>query len=729
MSINVKNISSAVFNLVKGYGLLVKAYNDVGEIVFDPEEATRFVISEPNMLIGINEQEEVVKLSIYKKDNNDLTDDLRRQIKEIAKKYLFNFDFGLFGKKLKPVESDKIEIDRNKQEDVESGVIEGIDDLKTLAGLNEGPVWKCPDCKKEFRNRSKWEAHMSDPNAHVSKAKQNKEKDEAAKTKVLDKYWKIFVDTVSNVFPDGDPIDMMASKYRDFDMDLLTQAAQRQGYDHPMDHWEDMARDFGGPSYFGEDQDINEGAILDGIEGFISLFKKKPTPALVNELKDAMAQDSELADIVANGINANGVWRRGYRSKFEDYVTSTMDPAYAQKLGFVRRGSAPNPNYGKKEGGLTGFMDLIFTGKRHIDRKKELVKKKGDPRRAATSMANNLKNPDFRKHVTGESITEGKKNSVEEQDMNDETEEGVMEGLGQMTGSSKTSYQPLDNVKIVVKHKNPVNEESRGARSRNIHSIYIQRGEERFKMQENNLKAARAMARHINQGGEVFDSVGTSIMEMATEQRKLKEFVRYVKSAKLINETNEEYVQLAKENINYIKTTLEKLCGAKTYANAVESIDDYNNVEILEDDLDLESKFTETHFDDKVASISGSIARSISKRDRYQRTVEAAIANESFDGVTNLLQETDGAIEFATPQARLSHQVSRLGDAAQNETLRNQLYSISKTLEAGGQLGQFEYSTVKNCLLKAQEVPTADTAQAQDVVESYAKFLEQFDIL
>ena len=85
----------------------------------------------------------------------------------------------------------------------------------------------------------------------------------------------------------------------------------------------------------------------------------------------------------------------------------------------------------------------------------------------------------------------------------------VMEGFGTMTGSTKTSYQPLDTVKIVVRHKKPVNEEVRGARSRNIHSIYIQRGEERFKMSENNLAAARAMARHMYNGGEAEVSNGT----------------------------------------------------------------------------------------------------------------------------------------------------------------------------------------------------------------------------
>ena len=52
--------------------------------------------------------------------------------------------------------------------------------------------------------------------------------------------------------------------------------------------------------------------------------------------------------------------------------------------------------------------------------------------------------------------------------------------LGAVHGSLKTSYQPLDNVKLVVKHSKPVNEEVRGARSRNISKIFIQANEERF---------------------------------------------------------------------------------------------------------------------------------------------------------------------------------------------------------------------------------------------------------
>jgi hypothetical protein len=309
-----------------------------------------------------------------------------------------------------------------------------------------------------------------------------------------------------------------------------------------------------------------------------------------------------------------------------------------------------------------------------------------------------------------------------------ESEENVMEGFGSMTGSSKTSYQGLDNVKLIVKHKAPVNEESRGARSRNIHSIFVQRGEERFKMSENNLKAARAMARHLQMGGETFDSVGTAITEMAAEQRKLSEFARYVTKRGLVNETNQEFVTIAKENVANIKSTLDKLCGVKSYANAVESLQDMANVEILEDDLDLEAKFTETHFDNKVADAMDSLKRSMSRRNSFESAIRTAIQKESFANLKDMLNET-GVVDFASPQARLSHQVSQMGYAAQNPMLRNHLMGISKKIDAGQGLGQFEYDTIKSCLLSASEARVQEGNMYESAQQDWENFLEQYDIL
>lgn len=307
-----------------------------------------------------------------------------------------------------------------------------------------------------------------------------------------------------------------------------------------------------------------------------------------------------------------------------------------------------------------------------------------------------------------------------EKDMADITEAS----LGRMTGTRKSSYQPLaDNVQIIVRHKKEVNEEVRGSRSRNIHSILIQRGEEKFKMAENNLSAARAMARHLYNGGETFDSVGNAITEMSIESRKLREFVRYVKSANLINETNQEYVELAIENINSIKNTFKKLTGVKTYANAIESIEKMSKVEMLQDDLDLESKFTETHFDEKVADVMDNLKTIVSRQRSFESKIMTAIESETFAGIKGLLQEED-VVDFASPEARLSHQVSILGNTAKDPVLSNYLHSISSKINTGGQLNQFEYGAVKSCLLSANQKVTQSAPTS--VEESYEAFLDRF---
>lgn len=303
----------------------------------------------------------------------------------------------------------------------------------------------------------------------------------------------------------------------------------------------------------------------------------------------------------------------------------------------------------------------------------------------------------------------------------------VMEGFGTMTGSSKTSYQPLDNVSLVVKHKKPVNEEVRGARSRNIHSIFIQRGDERFKLPENNLAMARAVARHVQQGGEVHDEVGTKIVEMAQDLRKLREFVRYVQKNNMVNESNEDYVNLAVSNINSIRNTFKQLSGAKTYESAVNNLD-FESVELSEDSSEIESLFTETHFDSRVADVMANLQSLSIKHKAFESYITKAVQKESFEGLRSKLSESD-ALEFSTPSAKLAYQVSQLGYTAKDQQLSNYLQNLSNKLNNGDQLNQFEYGTIKSCLLSASnaKLPQVSSGVAQTVEESYEQFLEQFD--
>lgn len=96
-----------------------------------------------------------------------------------------------------------------------------------------------------------------------------------------------------------------------------------------------------------------------------------------------------------------------------------------------------------------------------------------------------------------------------------------------MFGSSRSSYQNMGPAKIIIKHSNPVNDEVRGSRTRNIESVFIQTNEgERFKLPFKKLAGARAMATHVSNGGTVYDDLGQHITETVKEMSALSGFVR-----------------------------------------------------------------------------------------------------------------------------------------------------------------------------------------------------------
>ena len=302
-------------------------------------------------------------------------------------------------------------------------------------------------------------------------------------------------------------------------------------------------------------------------------------------------------------------------------------------------------------------------------------------------------------------------------------EEAIKEAsLGPVQGSLKTSYQPLDSVKIVVKHSKPVNEEVRGSRSRNISKIFIQANEERFLFPSKNLNGARAMARHIYNGGVMHDSVGESIVNMCKDFGKLKEFIRYVNKKGLVNEDNTQYVSLATEHVENIRTTFKRLSGVKSYANAVESLKDLD-VEVV-NEVNLEDHFTETHFDDKVGNVHDTLSKLVNKQSAFESFIMNAIESETFENAKSLIRESD-IMTFDSPNARLGYQVSQLGQSSTSEKLGGYLSSIGSKLSNGGDLNQFEYRAVKASLLSAQNSGPV-MAENKTAEQKYEDFIEKF---
>jgi len=336
-----------------------------------------------------------------------------------------------------------------------------------------------------------------------------------------------------------------------------------------------------------------------------------------------------------------------------------------------------------------------------------------------------LMNLDFR--VFGRTL----KPSSESTDVAKETnmkEEAIKEAsLGPVQGSLKTSYQPLDNVKLIVKHSKPVNEEIRGARSRNISKIFIQANEERFYFPSKNLQGARAMARHIYNGGVMHDSIGESIVQMCNDFGTLKEFVRYVNKKGLINEDNQEYVTLARQQMDNIRTTFKRVAGVKTYSKAIESITDESNIDIVTE-VNLEDHFTETHFDDKVGNAHETLSKLVNRKNAFEQYIMNAIENENFANAKELIQEEP--IEFENAHQQLGYQVGQLSGCVKDSKLANYLGGIGNKLSTGGQLDAMEYRAVKASLLSAQRPQEKVMRTEMSLAESreYQLFIESFDI-
>ena len=82
MATNKKQVSEKVFNLLKGFGFEVKTFDVEGTSTINPQESTRFVVEEPNILVRID----LNKNSVILNTSEDLADHkVRPMLKELSR--------------------------------------------------------------------------------------------------------------------------------------------------------------------------------------------------------------------------------------------------------------------------------------------------------------------------------------------------------------------------------------------------------------------------------------------------------------------------------------------------------------------------------------------------------------------------------------------------------------------------------------------------------------------
>jgi ribosomal protein L17 len=176
---------------------------------------------------------------------------------------------------------------------------------------------------------------------------------------------------------------------------------------------------------------------------------------------------------------------------------------------------------------------------------------------------------------------------------------GISEGL---SGTAKSSFENLDKTKLIIRHKGKVDETVPGARSRQIQSLYIENEDgERFKYPLTHLAGARAMTRHVANGGKPYDEFGKHIIQTSEDIAKLNSFSRYVTNKDQLNDNAGDIIEQTKMKLENLRNYVRNLSKQSHYEEASKNFKTSDEV-VLDDETvnKLREKFTMKNLDNRV---------------------------------------------------------------------------------------------------------------------------------
>ena len=171
-----------------------------------------------------------------------------------------------------------------------------------------------------------------------------------------------------------------------------------------------------------------------------------------------------------------------------------------------------------------------------------------------------------------------------------------------LTGTSRRSYENLDQTRLIIRHKGKVDETVPGARSRQIQSLYIENEDgERFKYPITHLAGARAMARHVANGGRPHDEFGEHIVQTSEDIAKLNSFSRYVTNKDQLNDNAGDIIEQTKMKLENLRTYVKGLAKQSHYEAASKGFKTAEE-QILDDETvnKMREKFTMKNLDSRV---------------------------------------------------------------------------------------------------------------------------------
>jgi len=257
----------------------------------------------------------------------------------------------------------------------------------------------------------------------------------------------------------------------------------------------------------------------------------------------------------------------------------------------------------------------------------------------------------------------------------DTSDVGKAVNESQLYGTSRSSYQQLENVRIIVRHSKPVQEEQVGSRSRNIQKIFIETGSgERYLLPEGTtVNGARAYARHVKNGGTILDEFGQHIGKIIKEMSDLRIFVRNMRGKTFEDAETSAMVEAAIDHYGALHRDLFTMRGQKGYQQYKEL---WQPDALTENEVDIDAlkeRFTRKVFDERLMDALPIVAKAYKTRQDSVAEEFESWANEVTEDHNENDVNVDGEASPLSFSDATGERENDLDGDAENESVRELL--------------------------------------------------------
>jgi hypothetical protein len=273
------------------------------------------------------------------------------------------------------------------------------------------------------------------------------------------------------------------------------------------------------------------------------------------------------------------------------------------------------------------------------------------------------------------------------------------ESLSGLIGTVKTSSQKLENAKLLIKHRKPVDEEVPGSRSRNISALYIENVDgERFKYPFIHLNGARAMTRHVQSGGTPYDEVGQSVINMSEQLSKIREVLTIMRRSPAVQEQAASVMGSMLVRQDRLREMIKRITSVEGYKNYTENFVAKVNAEVTPDAINsMKEKFTVTNVDNRIQELIPMINEIHDEEntlDKLRIAVQTKLAQPIEMMPPKPIDITDMPIRFINDRTKIAARLNLVGKLVKDDEISIYLDRMAAKLQgsdkepAGGEAAE-----------------------------------------